>query len=190
MNQVIKTLQSRNSVKFVQAPGPDSNEFAEIMQAAMCAPDHGRLRPWRFKLISPEHREKLIDMAIEAREQDGNPYDKPQIVQMRRWLSQAPVMLAVACYIDHTNERIPHTERVLATGAAVMNILNAAHAAGYAAYWSTGIGTYTQAVPEALGFDELEYQFMGFVTIGTPLREAEPKERPDYQEFLSEWSGE
>lgn len=189
MNQVIKTIQSRNSVKFVQAPGPNAEEFAEIMQAAMSAPDHGRLRPWRFKLIAPEHREKLIELAVKAREDEGNPYDKPKIIQMRRWLSEAPVMLAVACYIDHTNERIPHTERVLATGAAVMNILNAAHAAGYAAYWSTGIGTYSQEVPDALGFDELEYQFMGYVTMGTPLREAPAKERPDYAEFFSEWAG-
>src|SRR5699024_10624097 len=102
------------------------------------------------------------------------------------WLDQAPVIMAVACYIDHSNERIPHQERMLATGAAVMIILNASNALGYAPYWSTGLGTYTQAVPEALGFADLAYQFMGFVTIGTPFAVVGSEERPVYTEFYSE----
>jgi len=188
MNAVIQSLQSRNSVKFVQAPGPNDEQLAQIMQSAMSAPDHGRLRPWRFRQILPEQAEKLVDMAVAAREAEGDPLTAPQIVTMRRWLTQAPIILAVACYIDHSNERIPHQERVLATGTAVMNILNAAHALGFSAYWSTGTGTYTQGVPEGLGFDELEYQFMGFVTIGTPVAQVEPKERPDYKQFFDVWA--
>ncbi len=190
MNPVIESLQARNSVKLVKAPGPSEQEFTQIMQTAMRAPDHGRLRPWRFKRILPEQVDQLMDLAIKAMADEGNPYTDAKIATTRRWLDQAPVIMAVACYIDHSNERIPHQERVLATGAAVMNILNASNALGYAAYWSTGLGTYTQAVPEALGFDDLEYQFMGFVTIGTPIAEVRPKERPDYTEFYSEWSPE
>ncbi len=188
MNSVIQSLQSRNSVKLVQAPGPSDEQLEQIMQAAMSAPDHGRLRPWRFKRIPAEHVGHLLDLAVQALADEGTPYTEAKIISTRRWLEQAPVILAVACYIDHSNERIPHQERVLATGAAVMNILNASHALGYAGYWSTGLGTYTQAVPEALGFDELEYEFMGFVTIGTPIAEVRPKERPNYKEFYSEWT--
>src|SRR5699024_6775722 len=150
MNPVIENLQSRNSVKLVKGTGPSDEEFAEIMQTAMRAADHGRLRSWRFKRILPEQVDQLMDLAIKALADEGSPYTDAKIASTRRWLEQAPVIMAVACYIDHSNERIPHQERILATGAAVMNILNASNALGYVAYWSTGLGTYTQAVPEAL----------------------------------------
>src|SRR5690625_1192665 len=187
MNPVIKSIQSRSSVRFVRGPGPNNDELAQILQSAMSAPDHGQLRPWRFKRIRTDQVDKLIELAIKARQEEGDPLNDAQIAKLRRWLPNVPVILAVACYIDHSNERIPHQERVVATGAAVMNILNASHALGYAAYWSTGLGTYTESFPEELGFDAREYQFMGFVTIGTPLAKMPEKERPNYQDFLSEW---
>ena len=98
-------------------------------------------------------------------------------------------MLAVACHTSTIPTRIPEDERLLATGAAVTNILNAAHMLGYAAYWSTGLGTYVDEVNEALGFDSLDYRFMGYVVLGTPIQSMTPPERPDYREFVSEWTG-
>ena len=76
---------------------------------------------------------------------------------------------------------------MIATGAAVMNILNATHALGFGAFWSTGIGTYTQGVPESLGFDALEYEFLGFVVIGTLTGEPTPKERPAVEDYVTSW---
>src|SRR5690606_33074339 len=98
-------------------------------------------------------------------------------------------MLAVACKLDHANTKIPEEERMLATGAAVTNILNAVHMSGYAAYWSTGLGTYVDQVTDALGFDSLDYRFMGYIVIGTPIESGQAPERPDYREFVSEWTG-
>lgn len=72
-------------------------------------------------------------------------------------------------------------------GAAVMNILNAAHALGFGAFWSTGIGTYTDAVPEALGFDPLEYEFLGFVVIGSLQEPVAQKERPAVADHVTDW---
>ena len=49
-NDVIKAILSRHSVspKRVVAPGPDADQILELMSAAAAAPDHGKLRPWRF----------------------------------------------------------------------------------------------------------------------------------------------
>jgi nitroreductase len=78
---------------------------------------------------------------------------------------------------------------MLATGAAVSNILNAVHMQGYAAFWSTGMGTYVGEVAELLGFDELDYRFMGFIAVGTPVDDNPAPTRPDYRQFVSEWTG-
>jgi nitroreductase len=95
----------------------------------------------------------------------------------------------VAQKIAHDNTKIPEQEQMLATGASVMNILNAVHMLGYAAFWSTGMGTYVDEVQEALGFDPLDYRFLGYVAIGTPACAVPVAHRPDFHEFVSEWTG-
>ena len=184
---VIETLLSRNSTKQIEGPGPSEEQIAQIFAAAMCAPDHGRLRPWRFKCIQGKHIDALANLAVKAMADEGKPLNAPKEKNMREWLGRAPLVIAVASYVDHSNERIPEHERMLATGAAVMNILNAAHALGFGAFWSTGIGTYTEAVPEALGFDTLEHEFLGFVVIGSLAGEVPPKERPNAADYVSRW---
>lgn len=185
----IDYLLSRRSVKFVQAPGPDDKELAQILQSAMSAPDHGRLRPWRFKVLRGDAIQKLADLAITATRAAGLELTPAKEASTRRWLDQVPVLLAVGCFLDHSNTKIPEQERVLATGAAVTNILNASHMLGYSAYWSTGLGTYVDDVAEALGFDALDCRFMGYVSLGTPIRALPPLERPDHNDFVSEWTG-
>jgi nitroreductase len=108
---------------------------------------------------------------------------------VREWLAGVPVIVALAQKIDHDNVKIPEQEQLLATGASVMNILNAAHMLGYGAFWSTGLGTYLEEVQEALGFDSLDYRFLGYLAIGTPACAVQPANRPDFREFVSEWTG-
>lgn len=184
---VIDTLLSRNSTKQITGPGPSEEQIQQILSTAMCAPDHGRLRPWRFKRIEGENIGHLADLAVKTLAAEGKPLNPTKEKNMRDWLGRAPLVLAVASYVDYSNERIPQHERIISTGTAVMNILNAAHSLGFGAFWSTGIGTYTQGVPEALGFDELEYQFLGFVVIGSLIAEPEQKERPAVADHVSVW---
>jgi len=185
----IDYLLSRRSVKFVQAPAPGDEHLSAILQAAMSAPDHGRLRPWRFALIRDKAIGRLADLALSAAKASDMPPTPEKEASVRRWLADVPLLVAIACRIDHTNTKIPEEERILATGAAVTNMLNAAHMLGYGAYWSTGLGTYLDEVGEALGFDALDYRFMGYLALGTPIRDLAAPQRPDYREFVREWTG-
>jgi len=185
----IDYLFNRRSVKFVQAPGPSEAQLAQILRAAMSAPDHGQLRPWRFKLIRGDAVVQLGELAIGSIKRAGLPLTEQKEASTREWLKKVPLLIALACRMDTQNTKIPEDERLLATGAAVTNMLNAAHMLGYGAYWSTGLGTYVEEVSEALGFDALEYRFMGFLAIGTPIAQTEPPQRPDYQDFVTEWTG-
>lgn len=185
----IDALLSRVSVKLVKAPAPSESELSQILQAAMSAPDHGKRQPWRFRLIRGQAIGRLADLALGAVKDAGLPMTAQKEASVREWLGQVPLLIAVACRLDH-GDNIPQDERLLATGAAVTNILNATHALGYGAFWSTGLGTYLDAVPEALGFDPLDYRFMGFLAIGTPVDDVFPMTRPDHRQFVSEWTGE
>ncbi len=182
-------LLTRRSSKFVQAPGPDESQLAQILQAAMSAPDHGRLQPWRFTLIRGEGIPRLAELAISGIKAAGLPLAPEKEATTRRWLDRVPLLIAIACKLDHANTKIPEQERLLAVGAAVMNMLNAAHMLGYGAFWSTGLGSYVDEVAEALGFDALDYRFMGYLAIGTPIQAPGPAQRPDFHQFVTEWTG-
>jgi len=185
----IEYLLTRRSAKFVQAPGPTEEHLAQILQAAMSAPDHGRLRPWRFALIRGEAIGRLADLALNAAKAAGLPLTPQKEASTRQWLAEVPLMIAIACRLRYTNTKVPEHEQLLATGAAVANMLNAAHMLGYGAYWSTGLGTYIDEVNEALGFDSLDYRFMGYLALGTPEDCGRAVQRPDYREFVTEWTG-
>jgi nitroreductase len=177
-------------MKFLRAPAPKQEELDQILQAAMSAPDHGRLRPWRFVLIRGEAIARLADIALDAVKRSGDPRMTPEKEKsVRQWMSEVPLFIGLAHQIHHDNPKVPEQEQLLATGASVMNILNATHMLGYGAFWSTGMGTYLEEVQEALGLDSLEYRFLGFLAIGTPACAVPQVERPDYREFVTEWTG-
>jgi nitroreductase len=186
----VQSLATRRSVKFVSGPGPSQDELDQILQAAMSAPDHGGLVPWRFKLIRGDAVARLGDVALDIVKASGDPRMTPEKEKSTRaWLAGVPLIIAVAQRLNHDNKKIPESEQLLATGAAVMNILNATHFLGYAAYWSTGLGTYNEAVQDALGFDSLDYRFLGFLAIGTPVKEVLPAKRAHFSEVVTEWTG-
>lgn len=186
----IDYLITRRSVKFVRAPGPSEEHLSLILKAAMSAPDHGHLQPWRFALIRGAAVGRLADLAIGAIRAAGLPLTEEKEANTRRWLAEVPLLIALACRLDHSNTKIPEHERLLATGAAVTQMLDAAHMLGYGAYWSTGLGTYVEEVNEALGFDGLDYRFMGYLAVGTPIAaDAAAPRRPDPLQFVTEWTG-
>ena len=60
----IDVLLSRQSTKatLLADPAPDDAQLLDLLQTGMSAPDHGAIRPWRFKVIRGEARERLSDV--------------------------------------------------------------------------------------------------------------------------------
>lgn len=186
----IDLLLQRNSMKLVQAPGPSDDDLDKILNAAMTAPDHGALRPWRFKIIrGQEAIKEFADLSYKLRQTSDKPFSEEKLASSKAWLYEVPLVIAVATQVNHqVSDKIDEIEQYLATGAAMTQILNACHFLGYGAFWSTGIATYIDEFQTAIGFDSLDYRFMGFIAIGTPKVPTPQKDRPNYQEFIQEWS--
>lgn len=186
----LHALNTRRSVKFLRAPAPPQAELEQILQASMSAPDHGALMPWRYVIIRGPAIARLADMTMNALKAANDARLTPEKEKsVRAWLADVPLLIGIAQHIDHDNQKIPAQERLLAVGASVMNILNAAHMLGYGAFWSTGLGTYVEAVQDALGFDALDHVFLGFVALGTPGCAVPRVERPHFSQVVSEWTG-
>jgi nitroreductase len=182
----IELLTSRRSpVKLIE-PAPSEAEITAMLSAAIRAPDHGRLRPWRFLILRGSARERLgevLGRALKARAPDV-PDDVVQR-EMQKPL-RSPLMIVVAAAI-HEGHKIPAVEQILAVGAAAEHIQLAAHAMGYGAMWRTGDGAYDDHVKEALGLKPTD-QIIGFLYLGTPTgRTPIPPDEPPVQQFMREW---
>ena len=57
--ETIEALNSRATAKTYGLTAPTKEHLAIALQAAVRAPDHGRLRPSRFMLIEGDQRRKL-----------------------------------------------------------------------------------------------------------------------------------
>lgn len=168
-------------------PAPDDETVRLAMQAAVRAPDHGLLRPWRLLLVRGDARERLgrvMREALLARKPDAAAaeLDKEQAKPLR-----APLLIVVAARVQES-PKIPAIEQILAAGAAAQNILLALHARGYAGMWRTGPAAYDASVKRALGL-RAEDAIVGFLYAGTPRMPAPAIDRPTPEQFVNEWRG-
>ena len=54
---LLKGIETRTSALKLSSPGPSREQIEQIIQAGVRAPDHGRLRPWRFVVLEGAARE-------------------------------------------------------------------------------------------------------------------------------------
>ena len=187
MSEIIDFLLTRRSVtaRNMTEPGPSADELDKILRAGMRVPDHGRLGPWRFIVIKGDARAAFGDVLGEAFKKE-NPDAFGELIEVERERFQrAPVVIAVASR-SIKEHKIPEWEQTLSSGAACINMLNAAHAIGYAAQWLTEWPAYNADVAAALGLAENE-RVAGFVYVGTPKEPPTERQRAAYEAVVSEW---
>lgn len=185
-SSALALLQTRRSARprDLVAPGPDAAKLRQILAIAARTPDHGKLTPWRFVHVPEDKRGAFHAMLQKAYLEDNPSAGRLELEAVERFAHQAPTLIvALSC---PRPGKIPAWEQELSCGAALMNLLLAAHALGYAAGWVTGWASYSRSVTRALGGGE-EDRIAGFVFIGTPGAELEERPRPDPDAIASDW---
>ncbi|WP_396586689.1 nitroreductase [Bermanella sp. R86510] len=163
MNKVIELLQNRASSPKLMAPAPNQEELEQILKCALRAPDHGRLKPWRFHILQGEQLKELGELFAEAVQKDEQPEVK--VEKCRNMPQRAPMMIVASCH-PFENPKIPQQEQVLAVGAAIQNMQIAISSLGYASIWRTGEMAYHPHIEKAFGVPN-NGQIVGFIYIGT-----------------------
>jgi nitroreductase len=168
--QAIEALLKRRSARTLTAPAPDAGTLDLIFESAARAPDHGRLRPWRFIVIEGAARERLGAVLVEhvRRMHPGTPEDA--LHRERQKAFRAPLIVVVAAIIDPA-AKIPAIEQILSAGAAAQNILLAAVALGFNGVWKTGGAAYDDTVKIELGLAPKD-AIVGFLYLGTESQSA------------------
>ena len=185
---VLDVLLTRRSIpaQCLTGPGPDDAQLAAALEATMRAPDHGRMLPWRFKLIRGEAKARFADILVAAALAHDPATPPRQLEKIRSRPQHAPLVIAVSARLRE-NPKVPEVEQILAVGAAAMNLLNALHAQGFGAVMLTGASVYDPTVAKALGYGTDE-RLMAFVYVGTigSVVPAAP-ERASYRNVVSEF---
>ena len=160
----LDALVTRQTAKTYGDTAPTKEHLAQVLQSAVRAPDHGRLRPWRFMLIEGNHRRKFGDLLAASALRRVPGLSEGDLQRERDKAMRAPLIIVTACRVV-PGTKIPAIEQLMAAGAATQNILLALHALGYAAAWKTGEAAYDTEVKKALGLAADDH-LVGFVYTG------------------------
>jgi nitroreductase len=180
-----EALITRTSPKELGEPAPDEAAEAKIIAAALRAPDHGRLKPWRFLSIRGEGRHRFGEVLASAL-QRANPNASAETLELERQKPlRAPLILVVAARTEQ-HPKIPVAEQLLSAGAAAQNIMIASHALGFGAMWKTGAPAYDAGVKEALGLAASD-EIVGFMYIGTPKSMPKAPTPLNIADFVQSW---
>ncbi|MCO7521052.1 MULTISPECIES: NAD(P)H nitroreductase [unclassified Pseudomonas] len=182
--EALDALLNRVSVPRLSEPAPNAAQREALFQAALRAPDHGQLRPWRFLTIEGQGREKLGELFAQAVQAKGDAaqaaLDKARAMPLR-----APLLIVVIARLQE-HFKVPQIEQRLAAGCAAHGILIAAHAQGIGAVWRTGDMAFDAHVHEGLGLESNE-EVIGYLYVGTPM--GEPRTAPvlDTAQYVKAW---
>lgn len=176
----IDAIHGRQTIKNVKPQALPRELVERLLSAGAQAPNHHKVRPWRFVVLTGDGRQKLGDV-MAASFLSRNPAAPPEGLDKTRALPlRAPVVIAIG--VDKPAEsKIIEIENVSSASAAAQNILLAAHALGLGAIWRTGEWARDAKVKEFLGFDA-DQHIVGFIYVGYPDVLPEPYVRQGFED--------
>ncbi len=180
-------LTERVSCPALCEPAPSAAQLDIMLRAALRAPDHAHLRPYRFLTVAGEDRNALGDLFLRAAKANNPDLEPERLGRFQRMSQRAPLLLVViACLQEHPN--VPKLEQQITAGAAAHAVIQAAYAQGLGAMWRTGDLAYNPVVAEGLGLADHE-QVIGFIYLGHPGCDLKAAPQADPAAIVSAWSG-
>lgn len=182
----LDALLTRYSVgpKHLTEPGPSEAQLTWMAEAALRAPDHAELVPYRFKVVRGAAKEGMAALFADAARAAGKGEDGAMLDAERAL--KPPVTVAVVARIDLGHPLVPAHEQWAAVGGAIANFLTAAHALGFGGKMLSGAKVRDAAI--AAAFCDPGETLLGWIALGTPARKAAgPSRKGDPSSVLVDW---
>lgn len=179
-------LLSRTSVGTRQLcePAPPHEALLRMTAAALRAPDHEGLVPFRFAVVRGEARQRLADLFEAAALAQGRSTEQAR--RDRERATAPPLLVAVIARIDAGHPVATVHEQWIALGGALANFLTAAHALGYGGKMLSGSKVRDHGVVAA--FCGPGETLVGWMVLGTPQGPGRVKfDKPEPTDLLSAW---
>lgn len=175
--EALRLLLGRHSIspKYLGEPGPTDNELRTVALAALRAPDHKKLVPFRFVIARDEGLLRLADLFVDYGRRRGKSGVELDVERTRAL--QAPVVIAVVARIDAQNPEVPTHEQWACVGGAISNAVSALHFLGYGAKMLSGARAADPQISRAYCTDgEI---LVGWISTGTATVDAKPRTEID-----------
>src|SRR6266487_5223174 len=173
----IECIMTRRSSGRLAEPAPGGRDLDALLGAAMAAPDHGRLRPWRFAVVRGAGLERLGEVFAKAHAAREHGVDAAALERTRSKPLRAPLIVAVISS-PRPSPKVPRWEQVASAAAATQNLCLAANALGCGCMWRTGWYGDAPEVRDHLSLSDDE-SVMAWVYLGTEPEGTRPPPRPD-----------
>jgi len=180
MNDPLTFLKTRRSrpQKLLTGPVPDRDALMPLLEIAARVPDHGKLEPWRFIVLDQAALRSLaapVRAMAQAADQDA---DKAAFQFEKSDLA------VVVVEVRKDSPKIPAIEQTYSAGAACMQLINAALAAGWGANWLSGWPSHQRDFCKLLELGDTEI-IAGLIHIGTGPAAMPDRPRPDINTITS-----
>jgi nitroreductase len=177
---VLEAIHSRRSMGEV-SPQPVARELVEqLLSAAVQAPNHYQVRPWRFVVLAGAARVRMGELLARALKEKFPALPEAALEKERARPLRAPLIIAVG--VDEPAQpKVDRIENLCAAAAAVENLLLAAHGLGLAAKWRTGEDAHNPQLKEFLGFSA-SMDLIALVYLGYPRAAALVAPRPGFED--------
>lgn len=165
-------LLSRGSVgpKHLVEPGPDEAQLRLMVEAALHAPDHAALVPFRFKVVRGDARQAMAALYGDSARRAGKDADGIALDEERAL--RPPITVAVIAKLDMGHPQVPVHEQWATVGGALTNFLNAAHALGFGGKMLSGAKARDPGLVAA--FCAPGEVLLGWIAMGTPRTDGKP----------------
>ena len=158
--QLINWIKSRRSIGNLSIPAPTESQIKAAIDCAVTAPDHKKLRPWRFIVTQGNARHDLGRAFLAAAEaqaaQAGEELSEKSRKKTYNMPLRAPVIITVVTRMQ-VHKKVPPFEQMLSAGAAVQNLILALQAQGFSTVWRTGLLANEPAVKAYFGVGANDY---------------------------------
>ncbi len=186
----IEAIRTRRSLRQFAGRAVPHKMIDGVLELACLTPAPHHTRPWRYVIVGRERREALAEKMGAAwradLERDGRPNELiARLLRKSEWQIVGAPALLLAC-LTHEGLRVWPDERRArqewamaqqSVGAAIQNIMLAAHALGLASYWISAPLFAPEAVRAALSLPD-DFVAQAFIVLGYPRHGAAPRPRP------------
>ncbi|WP_235334113.1 nitroreductase family protein [Pelosinus fermentans] len=169
----MSSIVNRRSVRSYTSEKVKPNDITKILTAASWAPSGNNLQPWKFSVVMNDEdlTQKLSSLTI-----------------YHHWVQTAPCLIAVFLDTKTVDTKIQgiYLKHIQAIGAAIQNMLLAAHEMGLGTCWIGEILKNEHKMKKLLGVSN-DFELMAVISVGYPSKDTIKSKRRDISENILSW---
>lgn len=183
--ELTDVVHSRRTWKSFSGDPLTRAELDELFELVRWAPNHKLSQPWRFRVVGPATRQRLIEVVDRQARLSAPEGADPNAVAATavKKLDRSPTLIAVSS-MRNPDPKLD-IEDFSSSSVAAYLLLLAATERGYASFWRSPGVLQTLEGSAAVGIDASE-EPLGLIYLGRPGPVApKPGERDDVERFAS-----